>query len=312
MIGSPTEGLTDEAVAALGHEVMWLSPDSPLRWSDLGIHPPEIFIHTGWAHRGFNNLAKETRAAGGRVVAMIDNSRKHTIRQFVGALVFRLAYRRRMDFAWVPGQSGADLMRYLGMRNRSISMGLYGADPTVFHRGKPICERPNQFLFVGQLVERKRPDLLLKAFKRFQREFDDWSLLFIGSGPMLAPLNAAGAQIIPFSSASVVAQYMRESRFLVLPSRDENWGVVVHEAALAGCGLILSEAVGSHKDLLEENGYLFETDDEEALLHSLRRAASLSESQSNHIYKESLRISAEFGPSRFLAAINDFSGRVNL
>ena len=45
-----------------------------------------------------------------------------------------------------------------------------------------------------------------------------------------------------------------------MPSLEEHWGLVVHEAALSGCALLLSNRVGAKEDFLEEgvNGLSFD------------------------------------------------------
>jgi glycosyltransferase involved in cell wall biosynthesis len=106
--------------------------------------------------------------------------------------------------------------------------------------------------------------------------------------------------VLPFLPPEVVAERMRQSRFLVLPSHEEHWGLVVHEAALSGCGLILSSAIGSSADLLSrDNGYSFPAGDEPALYQSLFEAAMTPPNRLEQMSAESMRLARDFGPEHF-------------
>ena len=63
-----------------------MDPSQPVRWSDIHLEIPKLFIHTGWAHPGFNSLARAVKESKGSVVSMIDNNRRRNFRQFCGAL----------------------------------------------------------------------------------------------------------------------------------------------------------------------------------------------------------------------------------
>jgi glycosyltransferase involved in cell wall biosynthesis len=50
---------------------------------------------------------------------------------------------------------------------------------------------------------------------------------------------------------------------MVIPSREENWGLAVNEAMASKNAIISSNAVGCAKDLIKynHNGYIFKNDD---------------------------------------------------
>ena len=124
----PIEGMEK----ALGQPIHWIDDKQRCSWSLLKIPAPDIFIHTGWNNRGFNDLGREVRQHGGQVVSMIDNCWKNSPRQWVGAIVFRCVYRRWFDAAWVPGRSGEKLCRFLGVPADKIYQNLYGVDSVFF------------------------------------------------------------------------------------------------------------------------------------------------------------------------------------
>ncbi len=289
----PLEGVAER----LGQAIHQVGPRDRTRWSDLGLEVPEFFFHTGWAYPCFNFLADEVRARGGRVVAFIDNNWKNTPRQWLGALYYRLLLKRRFAAVWVPGRSGRRFCRFLGVPPHRIYEGLYGADPALYGNDRPLAARPKKILFVGQFIARKGVDYLLEAFTRFHAEHPDWTLRCVGNGPLADAIEGEGITRDPFLQAEDVARIMAESRFLVLPSREEHWGLVVHEAALAGCGLILSDRVGAHPDLAtDQNSFVVRLRERGALLRAFEAAAALSGTDLDRVRNGSIEAAARFGP----------------
>jgi glycosyltransferase involved in cell wall biosynthesis len=280
----------------LGGEVRYVDRGTHCSWTALKMEPPEIFIHTGWAYPHWNSLASQVLVSGGKLVIMVDNCEKKTFKQLVGAQYFRLRLRRRYSAAWVPGSSAYRLIRKFGMPGSAIYKGLYGADTSLFSGGSPLSERPKNILFSGQLIHRKGVDLLLQAWSRIRPQAESWRLVVSGEGPYAADLRSAlGVEYMGFLPPHKLAETMRRSRFLVLPSREEHWGLVVHEAACSGCGLILSDSVGASEDLLTLNGQTFRTNSVEALADSLLWATRQDEDALATIASSSIRNALSFG-----------------
>jgi glycosyltransferase involved in cell wall biosynthesis len=112
-------------------------------------------------------------------------------------------------------------------------------------------------LFSGKLIQKKAPDLILDAFARLGAERRaSTRIVFLGSGIMMDELKQRaeqfpGSAIFPgFVNQRDLPGYYLAADMLVLPSRrmGETWGLVVNEALHAGCGVIVSDAVGSHRE----------------------------------------------------------------
>jgi glycosyltransferase involved in cell wall biosynthesis len=292
----PIEGMEDE----LGQSIHWMDNSKPQSWDDIGLPVPDLLIHTGWRYTGFNTLGHEVRQHGGGVVSMIDNRWKNSVRQWIGAVVFRLRYRRWFDAVWVPGDSGRRLCRFLGMPDEDIHEGMYGADPEVFTEGLSLPEREKTLLFVGQLIPRKNISHLVEAFRQFRDDHPGWTLKIVGEGEVSIPSEEPGIEQEGFLQPEEVAQRMRESRFLLLPSREDHWGLVAHEAALCGCGLLVSDQVGAAADLVNSgNGVVFEVGSVDALEEALREAAEKGQKWLCNATTESRRLAENFGPDRW-------------
>lgn len=116
---------------------------------------------------------------------------------------------------------------------------------------KPLLpdDGPFRFLFVGQLIERKRLDLLIDALSEIGAA--NFELHVVGSGGLAAELEAHGRValgdrlvwhgLVPRQD---VAVHLARADCLVLPSRHDGWGAVVSESLLSGVPAIVSDRCG--------------------------------------------------------------------
>lgn len=290
----PIEGME----TILGEGIYWIDPKSRPSWVDLGLKIPKIFIHTGWGYAYFLSLADEVRAQGGQVVGMFDNCWKGNLRQLVGGLYFRAFKRKQYAAAWVPGKSARRLCRYIGFKSSRIFTGMYGSDPEVFGHRTPILKRPKQIVFVGRLNHRKGVLELVDAFLQISEDFPDWKLVIVGDGA-LEPAVKWGERVtlIPFQQPHDVAVIMNQSRVFALASREEHWGLVVHEAALCGCVLALQASIGAVADLSSPgNAVYFKETEPEVIAHSLREIMNWTDAHLADGSQESRQLAGNFGP----------------
>jgi glycosyltransferase involved in cell wall biosynthesis len=137
-----------------------------------------------------------------------------------------------------------------------------GADRT----GRETCT----FLYVGRLDPEKGIDVLLDAFEQVPGE-----LLIAGSGSEEASLQARAAEHVRFLGAvprhELPALYASADVF-VLPSRSEQWGMVLNEAAASGLALVATDSAGAAYELVDEE-LRMPADDAAALAAALGRLA---------------------------------------
>ncbi|MFA7580143.1 glycosyltransferase family 4 protein [Castellaniella sp.] len=119
-----------------------------------------------------------------------------------------------------------------------------------------------RILFVGQLIERKRLDLLICALgELLRRGFVNFSLQVVGSGVLAQSLQAHAAKVLgerlewtgqlPMSD---IQKLMARADVLVLPSRHDGWGAVVSEAMMVGTPAIVSRSCGC-AGVVEASGF---------------------------------------------------------
>jgi len=293
----PVHGMEE----ALGQPIHWVEGSKILRWADLGLAVPKVFFQAGWSCPAFNALGDEVRAAGGKVCLLMDNAWRGDWRQRLAGPWFRLTMRRQFCAVLVPGISGRRLARWYGFADSDIFEGLYGADPALFFDGLPLAERPKQILFVGQYIERKDCLGLAAAFQSVADRIPGWELHLYGSGPLQEKIPShPRIRVRGFVQPAELGALYREARIFALPSRSEAWGLVVHEAALSGCQLLLSDAIGARHDFADlKNAAEFPAGDHAALARALLNLASAEGPSLARAQAESRVLAATHGPQVF-------------
>ncbi len=142
-------------------------------------------------------------------------------------------------------------------------------------------------LFVGRLIEAKRPMDVLAAFERLGGPVCNMALVIAGDGPLRPALaeRASKNNNVFFTGwlrdPTQMAGLMAISRMLVLPSAHEPWGAVVNEALAAGTPVIASDRVSSAVELIEDgvNGFLYDVGDIVALAEKIRAVLTLENAE---------------------------------
>lgn len=138
-------------------------------------------------------------------------------------------------------------------------------------------------LFVGKLINKKRPMDLLKAHKIFidnNRQMEDIvHLVYVGSGDYEEKLkkyselnNFKNINFLGFKNQAELPKYYAMADIFVLPSGvGETWGLVVNEAMNFSLPVIVSDMVGCGSDLVNhgENGFKFNNGDIKGLSQKL-------------------------------------------
>jgi len=134
-----------------------------------------------------------------------------------------------------------------------------------------------KLLYVGQLIRRKRIDLLISALAKLSGE--NWDLKIIGEGEEMARLSSQVSSLnlaskVCFTGSvknTSVRDAIAEADILVLPSHWDGWGAVVNEALMAGTRVICSDFCGA-ADLVRGTpfGSVFKCDSMESLVHELK------------------------------------------
>ncbi|HVT18469.1 MAG TPA: glycosyltransferase family 4 protein [Thermoanaerobaculia bacterium] len=150
---------------------------------------------------------------------------------------------------------------------------MLGADLELFAPGpaRPAAEgNLFLFLFAGATIRRKGFDLLLDAFDRVAAAEPGATLRIVGPpGDSAHLLSGRTSPQIAFAGPmgqSELAGELREADCLVLPSRNDSYGMVVAEALASGLPVLVSEMVGAKELIVPgRNGWVVPTGDVTAL-----------------------------------------------
>ncbi len=136
-------------------------------------------------------------------------------------------------------------------------------------------------LFMGKLIDKKRPFDAVKALEILASSFPNLRLLMVGDGslrPALAQYitekNLRQIELVGFKNQTEIPRYYAVADIFVLPSGPgETWGLVVNEAMNFGLPIVISDIVGCGPDLVRDgkNGYRYPIGNIEALAKSLEK-----------------------------------------
>ena len=148
--------------------------------------------------------------------------------------------------------------------------------------GKPHAER--DFVAVARLVPKKNLQTLIRAYARYaDGNPASRRLNILGDGPLEAELKALADSLgvadkigfAGFVQTEEVAKTLSRSLALILPSVEEQFGLVVIEAMALGLPVIVSENVGARDELVRTgvNGFVIEPDNIEGMVDAMDRLA---------------------------------------
>lgn len=169
-----------------------------------------------------------------------------------------VAHLRRAYFNWsdsvvVPGVSAFAAVESFLKDPSKIFLGFNSVDFGPFLKANldsALEKRDESFIYVGQLIDRKNVESLIKAFSKIRKVGE--CLTIVGKGHKEQQLKNLAEDLALGHSVSFVGDatydsvpgHMAAARVLVLPSSQEVWGLVANEALAAGCAVVVSEKAG--------------------------------------------------------------------
>lgn len=191
------------------------------------------------------------------------------------------------------------LLRKNAVDNQALFNAYQRALPHRSAKQQQLQLQPNNFIFVGRLIEVKNLLALVDTFAEARQQVNNtvclpigdsptdtvhssqWGLILLGDGPLHESLqqriNELGLtnfiQLLPGRPWFRVPEVLALADVLVLPSRSEPWGLVVNEAMACGLPVIVSDKCGCVADLVSEgqNGFIINPDQPAQLKHALQQ-----------------------------------------
>ena len=215
-------------------------------------------------------------------------------------LIFKPLFRHMSAFLYI-GEENRKFYKYYGVPDEKLFFVPYAVDNERFMKMakelKPkrselrkkllnIADDRPIILFLGKLIEKKRPMDLLKAFEILHTKYNilNTDLVFVGDGALRPNLemyvkerDLKGVHFAGFKNQTEIPEYYAMADVFVLPSGPgETWGLVVNEAMCFGLPVIVSDMVGCGPDLVRngKNGFIFPLGDVGKLAGFLYQAIS--------------------------------------
>lgn len=222
----------------------------------------------------------------GRQVVIMQDSKFDDKQRRLGLEALKSVLYTPYHAALAASQRTRSYLRFLGMPDERIHIGydtisvarvrrMAGSDPAP--AGVPHKER--HFTVIARFIPKKNIGLALEAYAAYVARSGaalPRSLYLCGSGELEPALRAKakelqldGVRFCGYLSEEQVARVLASTLALILPSVEEQHGLVVNEALAMGVPVLVSDNCGA-RDLLVRNsvnGYVFEPDNADGLAY---------------------------------------------
>lgn len=185
-------------------------------------------------------------------------------------------------------ESNRATLEHFGVPSDRIQVVPNGFDPSAFYSEDRTVAREHLglegdheiILYVGNLIPSKQVDRLIASFAKLRRLRALSRLVIVGGGPEEKRLRRFVSELglngsVGFAGETGhtdVAQWMRASDLLCLPSRMEGLPTVVVESLACGRPVVASEVGGIPSLLTKESGILVSPDAPEQLTAAIESA----------------------------------------
>lgn len=208
---------------------------------------------------------------------------KILIRNLLRKLVFNTSYK-----VFVSGKNAYRSVLAAGCNSEKIVDFPYVVDKKRILSDNPselpkaccldLDNKKTIIFFSGRMIERKGLDVLLSSLNMLV-ENENWTAWIEGDGPLYSEYiklaNKYGlsdrVRFLGFCQYNLHSWLLRNSNIVVVPSYQDNWGIVVDEGLLLSKPVISTQSVGSAIDRIthSKNGFLINPGDVKMLTQHL-------------------------------------------
>ena len=283
------------------------------------LRPAAVAI-PGWTFAEARAALRWCAQAGSSAILMSDSKRDDFVRvphkEFLKSQIVS-----NFGAALVGGQPHSEYAADMGIPADRVFVGYDVVDNDSFRRGAEEARASaaewrqrlglpeRYFLACCRFVPKKNLARLLEAYGLYRdTAAEPWGLVVCGDGPLAAGLKGRAAAMglsdicwPGFLRPEDLARFYGLASAFVLPSTQDQWGLVVNEAMASGLPVLVSRTAGCRYDLVEDgrNGWLLDPFDPRQMAERMVRVAGLSEDGRRRMSEASARIIAEWGPERF-------------
>lgn len=210
---------------------------------------------------------------------------------------FRLSLKFIDKFIAVGNEQGKYIKKYI--EDQRVKILSAGIDEKTFFQDKSI-NKVYDFIFVGSFYDIKGIDIFIETIKKLDRK--DIKYYFVGSGKYQNDIeqlsNKYDITIKNNQSQNEIRALLNQSRWLVLPSRGDSFGLVVSEAIFCGTPAIVSN-IGGMKDQIKDgiNGYILKENTPENLAQKIDEVMKIESSQYDTLKNNTISTNKKYSMS---------------
>ena len=194
--------------------------------------------------------------------------------------VLALRYSRHINFILAIGKDAPRFFRSCGFHSDTIFPFVYVTSSVEHTPGltpNVMQEDTIKIGYVGQLINRKGVDLLLRAAAIMRSKY--YKIIIIGDGKLrkclmrLTDHLGLSAQVEYYGAVSnqQARSILSQCDFMVLPSRFDGWGAVINESLMSGVPVLCSDRCGARSLLGQPwRGTVFEAGNVDSLAMVLK------------------------------------------
>jgi glycosyltransferase involved in cell wall biosynthesis len=262
------------------YSTFWLNPTSETSvnnvFNSIRKLSPDLCLVSGWHHNFYIQYLTDHLKNSCVNVLCFDWQWQPTLRNYVKAAYGLLFRSRLFQAAFICGERQYQFARRIGFQASQIYHGLYAANPLTF---TPVewAKRSDSVAFVGRLVDSKGCEDLVQAWRSLYDSdliSSRWHLDIYGTGPFSEALSSLPNTCMHgFTQPKDLSKQISRSKILCAPSREEPWGLQIHEASSAGLAIIATHACGSAVHLVRSrfNGELIPASQPSSLASAMLR-----------------------------------------
>ena len=245
-------------------------------------HNPQVIVSVGWSDRSYQRLMISSYKHRIPIVIVSDSRFIDSKRNYYKEAIKRHLLRG-YSAALVAGKESRDYLLRLNFDCNAIFQPWDVVDNDYFMNDDFVntYNLNPYFLCVSRFIPKKNLFGLIEAYSNYQKGGGNWSLNIIGSGQLDIEIRKRSnliydnskINIYPFQQLSELRRSYSNANAFILPSINDQWGLVVNEAIASGLPCIVSSRCGSNADLIvdEVTGFIFDPENLNKLSELMHR-----------------------------------------
>jgi glycosyltransferase involved in cell wall biosynthesis len=234
----------------------------------------DALILLGWSNLHYLNAFWIAKKNNIKIILRAENNLEQKtffIKAYIKFFILKFFFKH-IDFFLSIGKLNNKFYVHHKVKKKKILKAPYFVDNAFFDKKKNTgfkkkseYDKKKLILFVGKLINRKRPLDFLKLAKL---NSTDQSLHFImiGDGNLkkkckefIKNKKMKNVTLVGFINQKELSQYYSIGDLFVMTSDYETWGLTINEAMAANIPVICSNKCGAHHDLIKNNktGYTY-------------------------------------------------------